>query len=368
MAGIIAIYGLVVSVLIAGDLKSEMSLAKGFVQLGAGLSVGLAGLAAGFAVGIVGDAGVRGTAQQPRLFVGMILILIFAEVLGLYGLIVALIMNTSTRAMTQYMSTSNGESVFRIAVPDSKLVLLQKKLDISTLPDELEDAGMAYGAALPDMQRLVTRWRTGYDWRKHEAELNAELPQFTRDIHIQGFGLMNIHYVHKKSRLESAIPLFSLEQILPVTGPGSFIEVRRILPLLVDAQPEHPSFHVIALSLPGFGFSTAPKKKGFALNQIQVAHKLMLALGYDEYVTQGGDWGFFITRRMARLYGPKHIKAWHTNFPCWHKVPNLVFESEQEDGGHFAAFEKPKELVADIRKMFGKGGPAFGVVHGKTGY
>ena len=49
-----------------------MSLAQGFTQLGAGLSVGLAGLAAGFAVGIVGDAGVRGTAQQPRLFVGMV--------------------------------------------------------------------------------------------------------------------------------------------------------------------------------------------------------------------------------------------------------------------------------------------------------
>ena len=63
---------------------------QGFVHLGAGLSVGLSGLAAGYAVGVVGDAGVRGTAQQPRLFVGMILILIFAEVLGLYGLIVAI--------------------------------------------------------------------------------------------------------------------------------------------------------------------------------------------------------------------------------------------------------------------------------------
>ena len=63
---------------------------RGFVHLGAGLSVGLSGLAAGYAVGIVGDAGVRGTAQQPRLYVGMILILIFAEVLGLYGLIVAI--------------------------------------------------------------------------------------------------------------------------------------------------------------------------------------------------------------------------------------------------------------------------------------
>ncbi|THH29361.1 hypothetical protein EUX98_g4829 [Antrodiella citrinella] len=99
MAGIIAIYGLVVSVLISGDLVMEMSLFQGFVQLGAGLAVGLSGLAAGFAIGIVGDAGVRGTAQQPRLFVGMILILIFAEVLGLYGLIVALIMNSKASAL-----------------------------------------------------------------------------------------------------------------------------------------------------------------------------------------------------------------------------------------------------------------------------
>lgn len=93
MAGILGIYGVVVAVLIAGQLEEageKYSLYRGFIHLGAGLSVGLSGLAAGYAIGIVGDAGVRGTAQQPRLFVGMILILIFAEVLGLYGLIVAI--------------------------------------------------------------------------------------------------------------------------------------------------------------------------------------------------------------------------------------------------------------------------------------
>ena len=87
MAGIIGIYGLVVSVLISDGLKQQLPLYTGFIQLGAGLSVGLAGLAAGFAIGIVGDAGVRGTAQQPRLFVGMILILIFAEVLATLSLV-----------------------------------------------------------------------------------------------------------------------------------------------------------------------------------------------------------------------------------------------------------------------------------------
>ncbi|CAL1281146.1 unnamed protein product [Larinioides sclopetarius] len=94
MSGIIAIYGLVVAVLIANSIKTPAADFSGFLHFGAGLSVGLSGLAAGCAIGIVGDAGVRGTAQQPRLFVGMILILIFAEVLGLYGLIVALILTT----------------------------------------------------------------------------------------------------------------------------------------------------------------------------------------------------------------------------------------------------------------------------------
>ncbi|KAK6820358.1 V-type proton ATPase subunit c [Aspergillus parasiticus] len=82
MAGILGIYGLVVSVLIANNLAQKITLYTSIIQMGAGLAVGLAGLAAGFAIGIVGDAGVRGTAQQPRLYVGMILILIFAEVLG----------------------------------------------------------------------------------------------------------------------------------------------------------------------------------------------------------------------------------------------------------------------------------------------
>ncbi|THU97228.1 V-type ATPase [Dendrothele bispora CBS 962.96] len=97
MAGIVAIYGLVVSVIIAGSLAPLMSLSHSFLLLGAGLSVGLAGIPSGFAIGIVGDAGVRGTAQQQRVFVGMILIVIFAEVLALYGLIVALILNSNSR-------------------------------------------------------------------------------------------------------------------------------------------------------------------------------------------------------------------------------------------------------------------------------
>lgn len=96
MAGILAVYGLVASVLISGgmDPKDKYSLFSGCVHLASGLCVGMTGLAAGWCIGVVGDMGVRGFAKEPRLFVGMVLILIFAEVLGLYGLIVSLILNT----------------------------------------------------------------------------------------------------------------------------------------------------------------------------------------------------------------------------------------------------------------------------------
>ncbi|KAH6684501.1 V-ATPase proteolipid subunit C-like domain-containing protein [Halenospora varia] len=92
LAGILSIYGLVVGVMITNDLREKSALHTNFMQLAAGLSCGLCCLSAGFCIGIVGDAGVRGTAQQPRLFVGMMLMLIFAEVLGLYGVIIALMM------------------------------------------------------------------------------------------------------------------------------------------------------------------------------------------------------------------------------------------------------------------------------------
>ncbi|KAH8982199.1 UNC-like C-terminal-domain-containing protein [Lactarius hatsudake] len=142
MAGIIAIYGLVVSVLISGNLTPKMPLYTGFVQLGAGLSVGLAGLAAGFAIGIVGDAGVRGTAQQPRLFVGMILILIFAEVLGLYGLIVALIMNTATAGVTRCCKDTAQADVHYVEVNVSGFLFRRAfssraQLRLSWLPTSL---------------------------------------------------------------------------------------------------------------------------------------------------------------------------------------------------------------------------------------
>ncbi|CAM1502254.1 Fc.00g042380.m01.CDS01 [Cosmosporella sp. VM-42] len=101
MSGIIAVYSLVIAVLIAEDLqppsKQSYSLFTGFLHLGCGIAVGMTGLAAGYCIGIVGDTGVRAYMEQSRIFVGMVLILIFGEVLGLYGLIVALILNTKSK-------------------------------------------------------------------------------------------------------------------------------------------------------------------------------------------------------------------------------------------------------------------------------
>ncbi|KAH7913935.1 Alpha/Beta hydrolase protein [Hygrophoropsis aurantiaca] len=402
---------------------------------------------------------------------------------------------------------SSAAEPFTLAIPDEQIAALRAKLELATFPDELQDAGWDYGAPLADIKRLVARWKDGYDWRAEEKRINDELPMFTTDIDVQGFGNLNIHFVHQKSTVVDAVPL------LFVHGwPGSFLEVRKILPLLTATSPEHPSFHVVALSLPGYGFSEAPHQKGFGIEQYaEVGNKLMLALGYNEYVTQGGDWGYVITRVIGNLYGGKHSKAWHTNFPiaappaftkapfsfmsflvtpftaeekaglartAWFRskgrgyfaeqstqpqtlgygladspvgllawiyeklvvwtdsypwtddevltwisiylfsragpaaslriyyelggnssssissvgptipmgvssfpkellvVPiawvrsafNVVFESKHKSGGHFAAHEKPDELVGDLRKMFGKGGKAFGVVPGKTGF
>jgi len=100
MAGVLGIYGLITAVIINGKLSTPASYSayQGYAHFGAGLTVGMSSLAAGLAIGIVGDAGVRANAQQTRLFVGMILILIFAEALGLYGLIVGLVVASGASA------------------------------------------------------------------------------------------------------------------------------------------------------------------------------------------------------------------------------------------------------------------------------
>lgn len=98
------------------------------------------------------------------------------------------------------------EQPFTLHVSDDDLRSLKTRLEMTRFPDELDDAGWEYGTPLSDIKRLVERWKTGFDWRKSEAEIN-KLPQFTRDLPVEGFGTLNIHYIHQKSATENAIPL-----------------------------------------------------------------------------------------------------------------------------------------------------------------
>lgn len=186
---------------------------------------------------------------------------------------------------------------YQIAIPDERLHNLRAKLDTVEFPDELEAAEWDYGVPLADMKRLVLAWKDRFDWRKQEEELN-KLPNFQTKVEVEGFEPLNIHFVYQKSENPNAIPLLFVHgckfspYILPLLhdllacfiGPGSFIEVVKILPLLTKGGEDAPAFHVVAPSLPNFGFSDGVKKRGFALPQYaETCHKLMTQLGYDEY-------------------------------------------------------------------------------------
>jgi hypothetical protein len=172
------------------------------------------------------------------------------------------------------------ESPFKIAIPDALLDRLRQKLALTTLPDELEGAGWEYGMLLADVKRLVAWWSNGYDWRHHEAQFN-QLPQFTRPISIDSHGTLTIHYIHQQSAVPGTIPLLFVHgcglipswayrnnaNLILILGPGSFLEARKIVPLLSEKSADHPSFHVVVLGLPGYGFSEGASNLGFDIAQ-----------------------------------------------------------------------------------------------------
>ncbi|KAK8108185.1 uncharacterized protein PG998_010198 [Apiospora kogelbergensis] len=197
---------------------------------------------------------------------------------------------------------------YKVNVPEDKIGRLKQKLAAAELPDELEDAGWDLGCPLADIKRLVRYWRDEFDWRQAEAELN-QMPQFMTTVQIDGFDPIELHFVHAKSPVPNAVPLLFCHG-----WPGSFDEASKLLPLLMGGGDDKPAFDVVVPSLPNFGFSTGPKKLGFSLPQMaMVLNKLMVdVLGYQEYVTQGGDLGYPITRYLGYLY-PGHCKASHYN-------------------------------------------------------
>lgn len=96
MAGILGIYGLIIAVIINNNIRTEeyqYSAYAGYMHLGAGMAAGFASLGAGLSIGVVGDTAARAYGKQDQIFVAMVLMLIFSEALGLYGLIIALLLN-----------------------------------------------------------------------------------------------------------------------------------------------------------------------------------------------------------------------------------------------------------------------------------
>ncbi|MBO2453816.1 alpha/beta fold hydrolase [Actinomadura barringtoniae] len=158
------------------------------------------------------------------------------------------------------------------------------------------------GVPLADLVDVVNYWRTGYDWRSFEKRLN-EIGQFRTTID----GLA-IHFLHRRSTRADATPL-----ILTHGWPGSIAEFVDVIDELADPQDaDAAAFHVVAPSLPGFGYSDKPTTTGWGIEKIAAAWvELMGTLGYGKFVAHGGDWGGVITTVLGGRF-PEHVLGIHT--------------------------------------------------------
>lgn len=201
---------------------------------------------------------------------------------------------------------------FRIDVPDAVLDDLQARLALTRFPQEPAVSGWSWGANLDYMKELVAYWQNDYDWRKAEQYLN-QFPQFTAPVTDPESGEeFSIHFVHVKSGQENARPL-----LISHGWPGSFYELLGIVDALANpathGAADAPAFDIVVPSLPGYGFSSGPANPITPKAIARVFNALMTGtLGYENYLTQGGDWGSVITSWMGQLY-PQHVQASHYN-------------------------------------------------------
>lgn len=197
---------------------------------------------------------------------------------------------------------------FKVNVPEKEIVALHKRLDAARWPEETVSDN-SQGVPLETLAPLVKYWRSGYDWRKVERQLNS-LPMFMTTID----GL-DIHFIHVRSRHADALPM-----IMTHGWPGSVLEFLKTIDPLVNPEKygglAGDAFHVVVPSIPGFGFSGKPVKAGWGSDHIGRAWSvLMTRLGYDKYVSQGGDCGAVISQRMALQKVPGLIGI-HINMPA----------------------------------------------------
>jgi pimeloyl-ACP methyl ester carboxylesterase len=210
-------------------------------------------------------------------------------------------------AELQAQSGSQAVAPYTVHVSDEVLRDLKDRLARTRLPGEIDNSGWDYGSNLAYVRGLVAYWRDKFDWRTQERALN-QFPQFTTNID----GL-NIHFIHQRSSQANALPL-----VLVHGWPGSIFEFTKVIGPLTDPVRHggraEDAFHVVALSLPGFGFSDKPRDRGYNPEKMaDIIAKLMARLGYQKYGAQGGDWGGIITRLVAINDAP-HVAGLHLNF------------------------------------------------------
>ena len=217
----------------------------------------------------------------------------------------------TARALAQSgpASTRGQDAVipFKIHVADSVLADLKQRLARTRLPGEITGSDWDYGTNLAYLKELVAYWQQKFDWRAAERRLN-QFDQFTTTID----GL-DIHFIHQRSKNPNAMPI-----AITHGWPGSIVEFTKIIPLLTDPAAHggnaSDAFHVVAISLPGFGFSGKPVERGYGPERMAgILAKLMARLGYTRYGLQGGDWGSSISR-FAAINDASHVVGLHTNF------------------------------------------------------
>ncbi|MGY1619738.1 epoxide hydrolase family protein [Geodermatophilus sp. SYSU D00691] len=177
-------------------------------------------------------------------------------------------------------------AAFRVEVPQADVDDLAERLRRTRWPVE-QDLPGERGIAPARVRELAARWAGGWDWRAHEAALNA-FPQVTTTI--DG---TRVHALHVRSADPGAVPLVLLHG-----WPGSVVEFLRVL------EPLSAGHHLVVPSLPGFGFSGPTPDGGWTPERIaRAVAELVHRLGYDRYVVHGADWGSHVGRDLARVDG-----------------------------------------------------------------
>ena len=237
---------------------------------------------------------------------------------------------------------------FRVTIPDEALVDLKRRVAATRWPERETVSDFSQGVQLERLKPLAEYWAAKHDWRRAEARLNA-LPNFVTNID----GL-DIHFIHVKSRHPNAMPL-----LMTHGWPGSVFELLKVVDPLTNPTAHggraEDAFHLVLPSYPGYGFSEKPEK-GATWGPDHVGrafHELMQRLGYQQYVSQGGDWGAIISEVMA-VQAPPGLLGIHINMPG--TVPPSVLRLVRNREPAPATFsDEEKKAFAGLEYFYHKG-------------